>query len=285
MVAGACRSSDARRLGPCHSSARCGRGRRSQASLPGCFRSSNTNCEPRGREGCLWLPDVSRLRTGNLDRGRCDHFAGLILAAAFTEYCAFRSSIRDFKRVTAAADIYSFGCILHDLFDGARRVPYQRQSCPGPVGAVIEKCTDPDPNKRFKSIDELRGALFWALSQPRARRPALRPKNGSRRWHRPQPGRNHNFTSLSDSSNDRRTSMTSGRYSPPWIPTNSSSCSIETRTHLRRLPHRTASGQARRVPMGVLRRSRQHSRRFLNMGHWIQNRLPPWPPASLGRRH
>jgi eukaryotic-like serine/threonine-protein kinase len=147
------------------------------AEIPGSCRVASARliriAQPRGREGCLWLPDVSRLRTGNLDRGRCDHFAGLILAAAFTEYCA-PEQYQDFKRVTAAADIYSFGCILHDLFDGARRVPYQRQSCPGPVGAVIEKCTDPDPNKRFKSIDELRGALFWALSQPRGAKTSVK---------------------------------------------------------------------------------------------------------------
>jgi serine/threonine protein kinase len=54
------------------------------------------------------------------------------------EYCA-PEQYQDFKRVTSAADIYSFGCILHDLYDGKTRVPYQRQTCAGPVGIIIEK--------------------------------------------------------------------------------------------------------------------------------------------------
>lgn len=89
------------------------------------------------------------------------------------EYCA-PEQYQDFKRVTSAADVYSFGCILHDLYDGQRRIPYQRQTCAGPIGIVVQKCTELNPKKRFKSIDDLRGALFSALSQPPGTAPSVK---------------------------------------------------------------------------------------------------------------
>jgi len=82
-----------------------------------------------------------------------------------TEYCAPEQHL-DFRRVTAAADIYSFGCILHDLVVGARRLPYQRHTGPGDLGRIIEKCTEADPKKRFGSIAALRSALLTALARP-----------------------------------------------------------------------------------------------------------------------
>lgn len=66
----------------------------------------------------------------------------------------------DFKNVTAAADIYAFGCILHELIDGSQRVPYAVQRVPGsPYDYIIRKCTDFDPSKRFRTIGALRAVL------------------------------------------------------------------------------------------------------------------------------
>lgn len=79
-------------------------------------------------------------------------------------YCA-PEQVSDFKRVTYLADIYSFGTILHDIFDGGRRIPYQKHTARGPIGMIIEKCTETHPQKRFKSITYLRGALLSTLSQ------------------------------------------------------------------------------------------------------------------------
>ena len=70
---------------------------------------------------------------------------------------------RSFRRATAAADIYSFGAILHDLFVGKRRTPYARQHGPGAIGAVIEKCTEMLPARRYRDIAALRADLFAAL--------------------------------------------------------------------------------------------------------------------------
>jgi serine/threonine protein kinase len=78
-------------------------------------------------------------------------------------YCAPEQA-RDFRGVGAAADIYAYGCILHDIFENSPRVPYSRQTATGPIGSVIEKCTELRPDKRFKSVQALRGALLTLLS-------------------------------------------------------------------------------------------------------------------------
>jgi len=80
-------------------------------------------------------------------------------------YCAPEQA-QDFKSVTHLADIYSFGCILHDVFSDDLRIPFHKQSCNHPVSIVIEKCTELDPSKRFKSISAVRSMLFSILAQP-----------------------------------------------------------------------------------------------------------------------
>lgn len=71
--------------------------------------------------------------------------------------------LNDFKHVTAAADIYAFGCILHELIEGTPRVPYAVQSVKGPYDFIVRKCTHRDPNRRFKTIAALRAVLFDEL--------------------------------------------------------------------------------------------------------------------------
>lgn len=80
-------------------------------------------------------------------------------------YCAPEQA-QDFKSVTHSADIYAFGCILHDVFSDGLRIPFHKHSCDHPVGVVIEKCTELDPTKRFKSISAVRSMLFSILAQP-----------------------------------------------------------------------------------------------------------------------
>lgn len=65
----------------------------------------------------------------------------------------------DFKGTKAPADIYSFGCILHELIDGSSRIPFVVQRVNGPYDYIIRKCTEQDPAKRFKSIGGLRAVL------------------------------------------------------------------------------------------------------------------------------
>ena len=80
-------------------------------------------------------------------------------------YCA-PEQLQDFRNVTPAADIYAFGCILHDIVTNDPRVPYQQHTCKGPLALIIEKCTHASPLKRFKNITAVRGALFSVLSRP-----------------------------------------------------------------------------------------------------------------------
>lgn len=79
-------------------------------------------------------------------------------------YCAPEQA-QDFRNATYLVDIYAFGCILHDLFSRRSRVPYHRHSCDGPIGWIIEKCTETEPSKRFRSVEVLRDALISVLSE------------------------------------------------------------------------------------------------------------------------
>ena len=80
------------------------------------------------------------------------------------DYCAPEQA-QDFRSATPAVDIYAFGCILHDIVVGTPRVPYRRQTAAGPIGFIIEKCTEENPKRRFRTVASLRGALLSQLSR------------------------------------------------------------------------------------------------------------------------
>ena len=69
----------------------------------------------------------------------------------------------NFRRATAQADIYSFGAILHDIFHGGSRVPHSKLSVPGLVGRIVDKCTEPNARRRYRSVARLREDLFNVL--------------------------------------------------------------------------------------------------------------------------
>lgn len=70
-----------------------------------------------------------------------------------------------FKRANFAADIYSFGAILHDIYGNkASRIPYTHlNSLPGEIGRIVSKCTKKLPIRRYKSVIELREDLYNVL--------------------------------------------------------------------------------------------------------------------------
>ena len=78
-------------------------------------------------------------------------------------YCAPEQAI-EFRNATTAVDVFAFGCILHDIYGVPPRVPYQQQTATGQIGLIIERCTDPRPDRRFRSIRSLRGALLTLLT-------------------------------------------------------------------------------------------------------------------------
>lgn len=81
-----------------------------------------------------------------------------------TETYAAPEQATDFGNVTAKADIFAFGCILHDIFATGPRVPFHRQTCAGPIGPIVEKCTEIDLQRRFSDIRSLRGVLLSTLT-------------------------------------------------------------------------------------------------------------------------
>jgi serine/threonine protein kinase len=84
----------------------------------------------------------------------------------------------EFHSVKPAADIYAFGCILHDIFGTTVRIPYAKHTAPGLVGAIIERCTEQRANRRFVSIAALRSAILSVLSTP----PELTPSTSAQDW-------------------------------------------------------------------------------------------------------
>lgn len=72
----------------------------------------------------------------------------------------------DFHNAKSTADIYSFGCILHDIFGdkSIHRIPYARATASGSVGRVIEKCTEVVPGQRFQNVASVRQALIAAAA-------------------------------------------------------------------------------------------------------------------------
>jgi serine/threonine protein kinase len=79
-------------------------------------------------------------------------------------YCAPEQA-ESLSKATPKTDIFAFGCILHDLFSGKSRVPYQQCTYDGYIGEIIRRCTEIDPCNRYESTLDLKEALISALAQ------------------------------------------------------------------------------------------------------------------------
>jgi hypothetical protein len=85
---------------------------------------------------------------------------------------------QDFHRAKAPADIYAFGCILHDLVDGGARIPYAVQTVKGAFDTIVRKCTATEPKRRFNNVAGLRAACVNVLK----RKPSLQRSDATREW-------------------------------------------------------------------------------------------------------
>lgn len=77
------------------------------------------------------------------------------------QYCAPEQR-NDFHSAKPPADVYSFGCMLHDIFGTLPRIPYRKQTAEGPIGLIIEKCTEVNPLRR-PTVKVLRGMVIETL--------------------------------------------------------------------------------------------------------------------------
>ncbi|QWG12750.1 serine/threonine protein kinase [Bradyrhizobium sediminis] len=66
----------------------------------------------------------------------------------------------DLRRASAQSDIYSLGCILHDIVGQKDRVPCQEIKEDGDYAQVLLGCTRTDPARRFKSVRAFLDALI-----------------------------------------------------------------------------------------------------------------------------
>lgn len=68
--------------------------------------------------------------------------------------------VKDLKNATAQSDIFSIGCIIHDMVGKEDRIPMSEISEKGDFSAILLGCTRKDPKRRFKSVTALREALL-----------------------------------------------------------------------------------------------------------------------------
>lgn len=82
----------------------------------------------------------------------------------YTEQYCSPEQRNDFHSAKPPADIYSLGCILHDIYGNPPRTPFGPQTAPenNTFSVIIEKCTETNPARR-PTVSVLREILFEAL--------------------------------------------------------------------------------------------------------------------------
>jgi len=76
-----------------------------------------------------------------------------------TDYYTAPEITSDLKQASAQSDIYSLGCILHEIVGTGPRVPCAEIKDNGEYAAILRNCTRTDPGRRFRSVRSVLDAL------------------------------------------------------------------------------------------------------------------------------
>ena len=111
------------------------------------FRDGETNFYAVSDFGLISQKDstLSKLTTTGMAKG--------------SDYYTAPEITADLRRATAQSDIYSLGCILHDMVGQRDRVPCQEIKEDGDYAQILLGCTRADPSRRFKSVRVFLDAL------------------------------------------------------------------------------------------------------------------------------
>lgn len=78
-----------------------------------------------------------------------------------SDYYTAPEIVADLRRASAASDIYSVGCILHDFVGTIDRIPCNEiNDDSSPFANIIRACTRKDPSRRFPNVAALRDAIL-----------------------------------------------------------------------------------------------------------------------------
>lgn len=81
-----------------------------------------------------------------------------------TDYYTAPEITSDLRQATAQSDIYSLGCILHEMVGAGPRIPCHEIRETGPFSQVLLSCTRSDPDRRFRSVRDVLDAVTVAAA-------------------------------------------------------------------------------------------------------------------------
>ncbi len=81
-----------------------------------------------------------------------------------TDYYTAPEITSDLRQASAQSDIYSLGCILHEMVGHSPRIPCNEIKDEGPYGAILRNCTRSDPARRFGSVRSVLDAIVTVAS-------------------------------------------------------------------------------------------------------------------------
>jgi len=76
-----------------------------------------------------------------------------------TDYYTAPEITSDLRKASAQSDIYSLGCIIHEMVGQGPRVPCHEIKEAGDYGAILRTCTRAEVNRRFRSVRSVLDAL------------------------------------------------------------------------------------------------------------------------------